>query len=166
MNTTNPIHLNNEILCEINTIDTSYNFLCEICYEYCDDSKKISCKNNKCNKHICEKCFNNWSIKYNKYDCVYCTIPLDISYANLNIDTDIESNLIVNRQENRERNLCYWCCSLLVAPSVVGASYLIGLVYTRCLSDVCIFINIMLGILTFFLITGIKFLCCPKNNDR
>ena len=169
MNITNPIHLNNEIneiLYELNTIDISYNFLCEICYEYKDNSKKVSCKNNKCNKYMCDKCFNNWSVKRKKYNCVYCTIPLDISYTNLNIDIDIESNLIVDREENRQETLCYVCCRLFIPPCFVGLSYLIGLIYTDCFSDVCIFINIILGTMTIFLISGLKILCCCKDNNR
>ena len=62
MNIFNPIQKENEVIYEMDemdAIDISNIFLCEICYEYGDDSKKIKCNNDKCNKYMCENCFEN-----------------------------------------------------------------------------------------------------------
>lgn len=169
MNTTSPMHLNDELLYEMNTIvDVSYNFLCEICYEFHDNTKKISCTNNKCNKHMCEICFKKWSVKNKKYDCVYCTIPLDVSYAN--IDIDIENNVMLSREEvvTRTDNFCLAMgktfCVLMVSPSIIGLSYLIGLVYTSCFDKMCIFFNTVLGMMTLIFLLSLKLYCCKDNN--
>jgi len=45
---------------------------CPICY----DDKKLShsCSNSKCDKHICNDCYNNWIVEMENKNCPFCTL--------------------------------------------------------------------------------------------
>ncbi len=161
MNIFNPIQKENEVIYEMDemdAIDISNIFLCEICYEYGDDSKKIKCNNDKCNKYMCENCFENWSKKHKKYKCVYCTNPLEIS----DMDLDIENNDTVNRYRTIERQPNRCILVFFLVPTVGSSCYLIGVSITQSFKPEFIVFNFMLGLFVILFICAAKVLCCCK----
>ena len=107
---------------------------------------------------MCNTCFAKWGETPNHNTCVFCTVPLEVSYVAAN-PSDLD--LSIREDYNNERKEI--CCILKISL-IGGSSYLIGLIYTGKPSDKYIFLNVMLGLLTFLFIFGLRSTCCKVRN--
>ena len=84
---------------------------CPICY----DDKKLShsCSNSKCDKHICNDCYNNWIVEMENKNCVAEYIPCP------------------TWMYDSERNIKQWLKNPILRPSNRGTIFCINGLYNE-----------------------------------
>lgn len=137
-------------------VDLCFNYYCEICcMEFNVKQTKYKCENEKCDKKMCDSCYEEWLKTKYENTCVYCRSPLEITiYENeTNISMEDIHIGIENININRNRNsICY---GIACSVGYFGTTYLIGWAITQRTDSIFSFFNFLIGMLITIMAWGI-----------
>ena len=139
-------------------VDLCFNYYCEICcMEFNVKQTKYKCENEKCDKKMCDSCYEEWLKTKYENTCVYCRSPLEITIYENETNISMEEIHIgienINRNITRNRNsICY---GIACSVSYFGTTYLIGWAITQRTDSIFSFFNFLIGMLITIMAWGI-----------